>query len=372
MPAPDDELGVVRALRLGWYIAEVRGRNRPAGPHPPGNEVPGSGAHSLPLRIERTAAEQRAQAHAVLRKLAGELRVDAVTVDNKEQSWAAVIEQQALDLRAAEPGSPAAAAAWNALTASIYELDSHAQDTLAAQSDMRAAAYQLGRGLAEAYWALDPDAACAPPTPQSWTFLLGAQRCEELARLVGRLGGFFNPYCAPAIAGTLRLWQSVASDPEWRKGAQDHLYRQLRRWYELLVLGQDPSSLIPPYGLLKDWRAGLHALRALWTQIVMATISIGLVIALITLILGGSASSALKAIFGVVGVVGLSAAGIQAGLKASAQGLLSRLRQDAYTDLVASAVVEAPGKPGARSPRKAMVAEIRKRTLTTVADARVP
>ena len=29
-----------------------------------------------------------------------------------------------------------------------------ALDTLAAQSDMRAAAYQLGRGLAEAYWAL--------------------------------------------------------------------------------------------------------------------------------------------------------------------------------------------------------------------------
>ena len=372
MPAPDDALEVIWALRLGWYVAEVRGRNLPAGPRPPGNELPRGGDHSLPLRIERTAAELRAEAQAVLCKLSGELRVDTVTVNGQEQSRTAVIGQQADVLAAAAPGTTAAVAAWNALSASIYELDSHALDTLAALSDMRAAAYQLGRGLAEAYWALDPGAACAPLIPQCWAFLLGQQRCEELSRLAGRLSGYFNPYCAPAVAGTLRLWQAIASDQEWRKGAHDHLYRQLRRWYELLVLGQDPSTLIPPYALLKDWRSASHALRALWVQVVTAVISIGLVIALITLVLSGSANASLKAIFGVVGVVGLSAAGIQAGLKSSAQGLLSRLRQDAYTDLVASAVVEAPGKPGARSPRKVIVAEVRKRTLTTVADASVP
>jgi hypothetical protein len=372
MPAPDDALEVVRALRLGWYTAEVRGRSRPAGPRPPGNELPRRGNHFLPLRIERTAAEQQAEAQAVLRKLSANLQVDTITVNNQAESRTAAIEQQACDLATAQPGSAAAAAAWNALSASIYKLDAHAQDTLAAQSDMLAAAYQLGRGLAEAYWALDPDAASTPLTSQSWAFLLGQQRCEELVRLAGRLSGYFNPYCAPAIAGTLRLWQSVASDQEWRNGAQDHLYRQLRRWYELLILGQDPSTLIPPYALLKDWRAAFHALRALWIQLLTAVISIGLVIALITLILSGSANAILKAVFGVVGVVGLSAASIQARLKTTAQGLLSRLRQDAYTDLVASAVAEAPGKPGARSPRKAIIAEIRKRTLTTVADAPVP
>ena len=372
MPAPDDALEVICALRLGWYIAEVRGRNRPAGPRPPGNELPRSDHHFLPLRIERTAAEQRAEAHAVLRKLSGDLHVDTVMVNGQERTRTGVIEHQARVLAAAEPETAAAAAAWDALSASIYELDAHAQDTLAAQSDMRAAAYQLGRGLAEAYWALDPDAACVPLMPQSWAFLLGEQRCTELARLAGRLSGYFTPYCAPAVAGTLRLWQSVAGDREWRKDAQDHLYRQLRRWYELLVLGQDPSTLIPPYALLKDWRAAFHAVRALWVQIVTAAISIGLVIALITLILSGSANAVLKAVFGVVGVVGLSAASVTAGLKTTAQGLLSRLRQDAYTDLVASAVVEAPGKPGARSPHRAVVAEVRKRTLTTVADASVP
>jgi hypothetical protein len=372
MAPSEDALDVVSALRLGWYIAEVRGRNRPGGPEPTGHELPSRDNHVLPLRVERTTAELRAEALAVLRRLAVDLRVDTITVDDQERSRTAAIDGQARALAAAMPRTAAAAAAWEDLAGSIHDLDAHAQDTLAAQSDMRAAAYQLGRGLAEAYWALDPDAACVPLTPQCWTFLLGQHRCEELTRLVGRLSGYFNPYCSPAVAGTLRLWQSVAGDQEWRKGAQGHLYLQLRRWYELLVLGQDPSTLIPPYALLKDWRASFHALRALWVQLVTAAISIALVIALITLILNGSANAILKAIFGVVGVVGLSAATIQAGLKTTAQGLLSRLRQDAYTDLVASVVVEAPGKPGARRPYRTVVAEVRKRTLTTVADAPVP
>src|SRR5207245_1816346 len=100
----------------------------------------------------------------------------------------------------------------------------------------------------------------------------------------------------------------------------------------------------------------------LWVQIVTAAISIGLVIALIALILSNSANAVLKAVFGVVGVVDLSAASVQAGLKTTTQRLLSRLRQDAYTDLVASAVAVAPGKPGARNPHRAVVTEVRKRT----------
>jgi len=372
MSAPDDALEVISALRLGWYIAEVRGRNRPAGPQPSVNELPDRDNHVLPLRIERTAAELRAEAQVVLHKLSGDLHVDTVIVDNREQSRTAVIDQQACALSATVPETASAVSAWNALAVSMHELDAHAQDTLTAQSDMQGAAYQLGRGLAEAYWALDPDVACTPLTPQCWTFLLGEQRCEELARLVGRLSGYFNPYCPPAVAGTLCLWQSVAADEQWRKGAQDHLYRQLRRWYELLVLGQDPSTLIPPYALLKDWRASVHAMRALWAQLVTAAVSLVLVIVLITLILNGSANAVLKAIIGVVGVVGLSAATIQAGLKTTAQGLVSRFRQDAYTDLVASAIAEAPAKPGSRKPHRAVIDAVRKRTLTTVADAPAP
>ncbi len=50
------------------------------------------------------------------------------------------------------------------------------------------------------------------------------------------MGAYFSPYCLPAIAGAIRMWQSVASDCDWRKDAQNHLYRQLWRWYDLLIL----------------------------------------------------------------------------------------------------------------------------------------
>ena len=370
MAAPEDSVEVLSALRLGWYVAEVRGRNRPGGLVPPAESLPDWQGYALPLRMERTSAESRIEAQVVVRKLAGDLGVDTITVDGQQRNQPDYIDQQAKALAAAEPS--AAPVRWQALALSIYQLDAHTQDVLAAQSGTQAAAYQLGRGLAEVYWALDPSAGCDPPTPDCWLFLLGAQRCNELARLAGRLSGYFNPYCCPALAGTLRLWQSVASGPEWRGGAQDYLYRQLRRWYELLILGQDPSTLIKPYTVFRNWHAPLRALRALWIQVLTAAVSLALVIALITLIVSGSGNAFLKALFGVLGVAGLSAATVQAGLKNTAQSLLTRLRQDAYTDLVAAAIAEVPGKPGARRQDIVVTDEIRKRTLTTAADAVVP
>jgi hypothetical protein len=54
-----------------------------------------------------------------------------------------------------------------------------------------------------------------------------------------------------------------------------------------------------------------------------------------------------KSLLGVLGVVGLSTAAIQARLRTSAQSLLTRFRQDVYTDLVAGEIAVAPDKPGA-------------------------
>jgi hypothetical protein len=370
MSAPGDSANVLNALRLGWYVAEVRGRNRPDGPRPAPHSLPDRKDHVLPLRIERTDPEQRIEAQAVLCKLSHDLGVDMVTVKGQQQNQATVIDQQARALAEAAP--EAAAQAWDVLASSIYDLDAHTQDSLAAQSDMRSAAYQLGRGLAEVYWALDPDAACNPLTPNCWAFLLGENRRRELARLTGRLSAYFNPYCCPAIAGTLSLWQSVASDQQWRQGAQSDLFQQLRRWHELLILGQDPSTLIKPYALVKNWRSSFRVLRALWPQLVTAAVSLALVIAVITLIAEGSSTPFVKSLLGVLGAVGLSAATLQTRLKTTAQSLLTRFRQDAYTDLVAAEIAVAPDKPGAHRQDKIIAEEVRKRTLTTVADTEPP
>jgi hypothetical protein len=370
MPSGENRSDVICALRFGWYLAEVRGRNRPGGPQPAVGKLPDRHSHALPLRIERTPAELRIEAQVVLERLAADLGIDAIVVHNQQQNRTAIINRQGHALAAAAD-APQAARAWGDLATSIYRLDAHAQDSLTARSELQAAAYQLGRGLAEVYWALDPGAACDPLSPNCWTFLLGGRRCEELARLAGRLSTYFSPFCAPAVAGTIRLWQSVASDVQWRNGAQDYLYRQLRRWYELLVLGQDPSTLIKPYALIRNWHASLRALQALWIPLVTAACSLGLVVALVTLVANGS-STFLQALFGVLGAAGLSAAAIQTRLRTVAQGLLTRLRQDAYTDLVAVAIAQAPAKPGVRRPDKLIAREVRKRTLTTMADAPVP
>jgi hypothetical protein len=37
------------------------------------------------------------------------------------------------------------------------------------------------------------------------------------------------------------------------------LYSQLRTWYELLVLGKDPTTDIRPFQLIRNWRATLRA-----------------------------------------------------------------------------------------------------------------
>ena len=61
-----------------------------------------------------------------------------------------------------------------------------------------------------------------------------------------------------------------------------------------------------------------------------------------------------KTLSGVLAVVGLSLAGLTGTLKNSAQALLKRLRQDAYTDLVAVAVQTAPPPPAKSALQKAI------------------
>ena len=113
MAAPEDSADVLSALRLGWYLAEARGRNRPGGPVPPAGSLPNRLGHVLPLHIERTPAELRIEAQAVVRKLAHDLAVDTVIVDGQPRSQADYIDQQARALAdAASPAAPAAGRPW--------------------------------------------------------------------------------------------------------------------------------------------------------------------------------------------------------------------------------------------------------------------
>ena len=417
MAVPEDSGRVLTAIRLGWYLAEVRGRNRPDAPPGPKAGLPGPPSHALPLRIEQSTTELRIEAQAVVIALADELRVDR---GNDQPSYSHAIDRQAgmlarareeaapvrqvpvaavasaaaagaggTDGAAAAPGphAPGAvaddpAAQWDALQELIFRFDEHIQNTLVSGADAVACGYQLGRALAEPYWALDPNLPKDAENPASWDFLLGRERCGEMGRLVGRLSEYFHPYTAAAIAGSVQVWNHVAGDEEWRAKAYYALYLQVRRWYELVVMGQDPTTLVQPYALTRNFRMIKRALRIFWPELVTAIIAAAALAGFAVAIGEQNINSFLKSSLGFIAIAGLSIAGLTARLKNQAQAMVTRLRQDVYTDLVAVAITTAPlppappSKPGIlEKPRKAiaesrqkkaMIHIIRERSLTPV------
>ncbi len=351
MAPPDDARDVLSALQLGWFLAEVRGRNRPDAPPGSGASMPDHADHALPLHIERGRTELRIEAQAAVLYLAQHLEVDTDTnkgsygtnVDNEAKALQAARKQQKVS--PSDNHQKAVSNDWQALANLLWEFDAHVQDALTAKSVTQAAAYQLGRGLAEAYWALDPGQANGST---GWTFLLGDSRCDELSRLVGRLSAYFDEYTASAVAGSIEVWRKVAANEKWRgdKGqASVQLYLQIRRWYELLILGQDPTTLIKPRQVIRNWRTIWRAVQYFWFQflaLIVGAVALGY---LGFFLAENSQSSAAKVVAGVLSVVGLSLASITGYLKNSAQAMLKRLRQDAYTDLIAVAVQTAPPSP---------------------------
>jgi hypothetical protein len=466
----DDAYDVLSALRLGWSVAEMRGRNRPDGP--PGEVIgmPDHVDHPLPLRIERGKTELRIEIQSVVAELAQQLCVDdapdgtsysaALAEKTKLLAHARALKaadalRQALDLlgqrqpeqalRALTSGLAAqqavvarrrqalavaqfarapeaavrteqaccageeaglaalehvigtfaeaegqqegqhqgqqeaqheaqqsaiaqhhdefAAAArppWADLAELIWQFDAHVQDRLAALSESQAIGYQLGRGLADTYWALNPG---QEHGSASWSFLLGERRCDELQRLTGRLAAHMGEYTASAIAGSIEVWKAVVGTPGWLGDGQrtgQALYSQIRRWYELIVLGQDPTTLIGPAAVMRNYRTLARAFQLFWPELVATVFGLGALITLLFLVNVGGAAAWEKTLSGVLAAVGLSLAGLTGTLKNSAQALTKRLRQDAYTDLVALAVQTAPAPPDQSALQRA----ISRRALT--------
>ena len=419
MTVPDDAGRVLTALRLGWSIAEVRGRNRPDAPPGARARLPGPPGHALPLHVEQTSPELRIEAQAVLAAMARELGVDSgganqascsqaidaqaralakaregaralgavAAADGADPAGAAVpagaaLAGAAVPDGAAAPGAVAAnvpgagdapvaanvpvaarvavagdvpgagdppaaddpAAQWDALQELIFRFDAHIQDALALGSDTVASGYQLGRALADPYWALDP-ALDTSNNAAAWQFLLGDIRCSEIGRLAGRLGAYLHPYTPAAIAGSVQIWKHVAADKAWRSNADDYLYRQMRTWYELVAMRQDPTTLVKPYALTRNYRMIVRALRIFWPEVLGITVAAGALSGFVVLLGENKVNSLLNSAQGLIAIAGFTTAGLLAKLKNQAQAMVTRLRQDVYTDLVAVAITTVPTMP---------------------------
>jgi hypothetical protein len=365
------------ALRLGWYLAELRGRYWWQGPRPAGTSLPVDPPYALPLRAERSQAESRQQSCQTVASLARRLGVeapfDARAGDGADESRrfavrfgavTAPLEAEEQLLSAVDRTGPEAQKrddAWTPVARLLHEWDGAIQDSLAARADILCNAYLLGRGLAECYWALGPDDPAEGSLQEhttaasGWAFLLGNGRRRELSRLVGRIGAYVNGLTPAAVAGSIEAWGAVAADPRWRQvpDSRARLYEQLRRWYELLILSRDPTTYVRPYAVLRGWRTTRHALKALWPQLLTALLSAAALGALVWFLTTSHGYAALNVVLGLVGGLGLTAATVVAKAKSASQRLLARLRQDAYSDLVAVQMASIPDYPGEAPDRTA-------------------
>jgi len=358
---------VAAALRLGWAVAEVRGRAWPDGPRPASSAAVLDPPEVLPLRSQRRPADARREA---LRGLVASATALGVSRDGA----------LADELRVALPTEEAHdAPPWSVTAAFFLEWDAWFQDELAQRDEALANAYLLGRGLAECYWGLGPQAAwdaTGEPSAVSPAFLLGRDRRLELSRMLGRLDPAITHETSPAaISGSLEAWGAVAEDAQWLQSPdlRPSLYEQVRRWYQLVILGQDPTTLIRPYAKLTGLRGIGRAARLFWPQLVLFVTAFGLATAYF-IVVGGSAPDWVSSLLATSGFGVFVAAGVLARGQSAAQRLLTRLRQDAYTDLVAvslTAVPERPPAPGrsmrhnARSARSRLETLVRLRSLTT-------
>jgi hypothetical protein len=370
---------VAAALRLGWAVAEVRGRAWPDGPRPSAAVPLLDPPEVLPLRSQRRPADARREA---LRGLVAAATLLGVGRDG------ALARELRTALPVEEPGDTASGAVdptsvddppWSATAAFFLTWDAWFQDELAQRDESLANAYLLGRGLAECYWGLGSEATWVrngTPSAVSPAFLLGADRRLELSRMLGRLDPHITHETSPAaISGSLEAWGAVAEDEHWLSAPdlRATLYEQVRRWYQLVILGQDPTTLIRPYAKLTGLRGIGRAARLFRPQLVLFGTAFALVTAFFAAS-GGTAPTWVTSLLATSGFGVFVAAGVLARGQSAAQRLLTRLRQDAYTDLVAVSLTTVPERPpapggtatdGARTARRRLESLVRRRSLTT-------
>jgi len=358
------------ALRLGWVFAEVYGRNR-IGPHDPRlveSSAIGPDQGELPLSIERSPDERRIEAQGVLQALVQDeiwgrehvslnppandlvsgLAAGATTTAGEQLDYLAKALYTA---RKTGPGTDE----WKVLKEYLYKWDAHIQDQMAAGAFGTSSAYQLGRGLAETYWALDPGG----PLQESgnWQWVLGTRRCGALVTLTERLATYLPDGAAEALTASLTQWKDVAASDRWRsdsRKAMSYLGHQVEVWRDLLLTGLDPRTVLASDTRIKRARSSLRIIGSFVPELALtitAIAVIGAAVFLFTLKL-----PALGTALSVLGTVGVTGAGVVAALKTTAQDLISQLRDAAYTDMLKLAATFIPPKPGKANPSPASAA----------------
>ena len=370
--SPDD---AAQALRMGWILAELHGRLDPACDHSPAREMqpplppepPEPPALLLDTANERSAVERQIEATKVLSTL-GSLnltKVDLKTLSRSDK-WGpvptggpalktpdmlrylvcrlivtnsphAILDIEAtLTTRPVTDGDRETTSArwWERVEWFLWAWDEALQDQLAAGKFGTASAYELGRGLSESYWALNPD---HPGYEHHWDFLLGPGRVQALRSLSKRLAPVFSEYTAPAIAESVKTWGDVAANPGAYDEPLNYLRRQVGIWRDLLVTGRDPLTLVEPSELEAVARDPRPILKAFgWELIAALVLAAGLALSLTYF------SNQARAVVAALTAVGISASAIVSWIKSRAQSVANRVGSAVDQSVVNDAVTVAP------------------------------
>lgn len=353
---PTDLEQVRYALRLGWVVAELRGRYRPDrfGKQEPGNTVGFKREDfELPLTNERSQTEIRIELFEAAEDLSRALELDphdehGEAILGQIEALLERMNQKNADLQQIWTGEPHT----TGVAYRFFKWDAQIQDSLILHAT-QAAAYQLGRGLAETYWALHPD---RPANEMgSWEFVLGQQRRATLLRLAARLSAYMDPLVLAAIDGSLRAWSDLAASAD-RRGQPDvqvDLFRQGLLWRDLVRGERQPADLLVnkdldvPAGadIWKDLQLYRDAVRSLMWPLIGGVVGVALMVVGAALLAGGASNTGLTTAISILGVVGLTSASLYAKAKAQVTSLLSNLRQKIQTERVSQAANLCPSAP---------------------------
>jgi hypothetical protein len=339
-PPPTDADDAMRAFRLGWAIAELRGRYRPTVSHVEDSPPSRRADNALPLAAERTPAEQRLEVFTVVHGLSAALGLDFADGPNNAGRTAELrLLLNGLD------ATPSDAGRWEQLTAAFYSWDSAIQDNLVLRPRL-AAAYQLGRGLAETYWELDPSIV-EPGDPRGWTEVLGARRAGLLTRLVGRLSDYLDPLVVAVVGHSLDGWVHVAAEPIWRSqpDARLKLFQQGLIWGDLVRGDRRAEDLAVERGKLASLGVVVPVIRAFYVQIVIGLIAVsGLVIGASRLA-ADAGNTRHNVVVGLLGSLGVTATTLYTRAKAQATSLIDELRAAYVRDRATQAALLRPRLP---------------------------
>lgn len=320
-----------KALRLGWSMAELRGRYREklAGDtYAPAAGIDRTG-NPLPLQNERNPKELAIEVEKAVISLATQLNltIDAAKLRQRTNSTQRALGKSTWDQE------------WSGLAEYLYHIDADFQDELYSGTLASSAAYQLGRALAEVSWALAP---VKPDPPNDIRFLLGAERISSMKLSLQRLPHYVDDVTASAIAFSLDRWALAVKDQE--RSSEDATVKKLREqvgvWHDLLLDGVPWTNLIKPAEMINR-RPSLRPLRPFLVELIVGGLGLaGLVVALGILSLRNQGPAA--AIVAALSAVGITAATVRARVKDQAQNLIGQMRRAFDMELAAEAVCRVP------------------------------